>query len=111
MTIYTGEEPSGKGELQKLEGASHHAEGVETEKEKTSNTRVQEADPPVWDDQDEVPALHFRTWIALAAMFILNLVQLVALQGPPAVVSVPFSSLARALSFSGWLTLAVAARS
>lgn len=40
----------------------------------------------VYDDVDEEPELHARTYIALAAMFLLNLVQVVALQGPPAVV-------------------------
>jgi hypothetical protein len=40
----------------------------------------------VYDDVDEEPELHARTYIALAAMFSLNLVQVVALQGPPAVV-------------------------
>ena len=40
----------------------------------------------VYDEVDEEPELHARTYIALAAMFLLNLVQVVALQGPPAVV-------------------------
>jgi hypothetical protein len=40
----------------------------------------------VYDDNDEEPELHARTYIALIAMFILNMVQVVALQGPPAVV-------------------------
>lgn len=40
----------------------------------------------VYDDVDEEPELHARTYIALLAMFLLNLVQVVALQGPPAVV-------------------------
>ena len=40
-----------------------------------------------YENDDEEPELHARTWIALAAMFLLNMVQLVALQGPPAVVS------------------------
>lgn len=39
-------------------------------------------------DEDELePELHFRTWLAIAAMFTLNLVQVFALLGPPAVVS------------------------
>lgn len=38
-------------------------------------------------DGEEEPELHFRTWIALGSMFLLNLVQVFALQGPPAVVS------------------------
>ncbi|KAK5095834.1 hypothetical protein LTS08_007971 [Lithohypha guttulata] len=38
-------------------------------------------------DGDEEPEIHMRTWIALAAMFLLNYVQVIALQGPPAVLS------------------------
>lgn len=40
----------------------------------------------VYNEADEEPELHARTYLALLAMFILNLVQVVALQGPPAVV-------------------------
>ena len=40
----------------------------------------------VYENVDEEPELHARTYIALAAMFLLNFVQIVALQGPPAVV-------------------------
>lgn len=36
-----------------------------------------------YNEVDEEPSIHVRTYIALAAMFMLNLVQLVALQGPP----------------------------
>lgn len=39
-----------------------------------------------YDDVDEEPELHARTYVAVAAMFMLNLVQVFALQGPPAVV-------------------------
>ena len=48
---------------------------------------VHAEDNPVYDAADEEPEIHLRTWIALAAMFLLNLVQVFALQGPPAVVS------------------------
>ena len=41
-----------------------------------------------YDNIDEEPELTSRTWIALAAMFFLNLVHIVALQGPPAVVGI-----------------------
>jgi hypothetical protein len=41
----------------------------------------------VYDDNEEEPELHARTYFALLAMFFLNLVQVFALQGPPAVVS------------------------
>lgn len=42
-------------------------------------------DDIVYDGEEE-PEIHMRTWIALASMFLLNLVQVFALQGPPAVV-------------------------
>ena len=47
---------------------------------------VTSEDNLVYDDVDEEPELHARTYIALASMFVLNLVQVFALQGPPAVV-------------------------
>lgn len=40
----------------------------------------------VYDDLDEEPEIHLRTWIAMLSMFLLNFVQVFALQGPPAVV-------------------------
>ena len=40
----------------------------------------------VYDHDDDEPELHLRTYFALAAMFLLNLVQVLALQAPPAVV-------------------------
>lgn len=39
------------------------------------------------EDADQEPEIHLRTYIALAAMFALNYVQIIALQGPPVVVS------------------------
>ena len=39
-----------------------------------------------YDDNEQEPEIHARTYFALAAMFFLNLVQVLALQGPPAVV-------------------------
>ena len=36
-----------------------------------------------YDLVDEEPEVHWRTYLATAAMFLLNLVQVVALQGPP----------------------------
>lgn len=36
-----------------------------------------------YDLVSEEPEVHFRTYLATAAMFLLNLVQVVALQGPP----------------------------
>lgn len=40
----------------------------------------------VYENLEEEPELHARTYLALASMFLLNLVQVFALQGPPAVV-------------------------
>lgn len=40
----------------------------------------------VYDNDEEEPEVHLRTCLALAAMFLLNLVQVFGLQGPPAVV-------------------------
>lgn len=40
----------------------------------------------VYENAEEEPELHARTYLALASMFLLNLVQVFALQGPPAVV-------------------------
>lgn len=44
--------------------------------------------PDKMNDIEEVePEFHARTWIALAAFFLLNYTQVLALQGPAAVVS------------------------
>lgn len=45
-------------------------------------------DSLTYTDIDKEPEFHARTWIALGSMFLLNLVQVFALQGPPAVVSI-----------------------
>jgi hypothetical protein len=37
-------------------------------------------------EEDEEPELHAQTYFALAAMFLLNLVQVFGLLGPPTVV-------------------------
>lgn len=41
----------------------------------------------VYSDVDTEPEIHLRTYIAVAAMLFLNYVQVIALQGPPVVVS------------------------
>jgi hypothetical protein len=46
----------------------------------------------VYDDDDEEPVIHIRTYIALLSMFLMNFVQTFALQGPPSVVSQSSSS-------------------
>lgn len=40
-----------------------------------------------YTDEDEEPVLHHRTYIALLSLFILNFVQVVALNGPASIVS------------------------
>ncbi len=47
----------------------------------------------VYANTEEEPDLHARTYIAVGAIFILYLVQVMALQGPPAVVSCTFAPL------------------
>lgn len=44
----------------------------------------------VYDNVDEEPELHARTYIAILAVFLINIVQVFALQGPPAVVCTAF---------------------
>ena len=41
----------------------------------------------IYENDEEEPELHARTYVAFGAMFLLNLVQVFALQGPPAVVT------------------------
>lgn len=41
---------------------------------------------PANSEEEAVPDLHVRTWIAVAAFFLLNYVQVIALQGPATVV-------------------------
>lgn len=67
--------PTSELPMEKTSGAVRHVEDAVTE------------EANLVYDEDEEPELHTRTWIALASMFILNLVQVFALQGPPAVVS------------------------
>jgi hypothetical protein len=43
-----------------------------------------------YNDDEREPEIHARTYYALAAMFLLNMVQVVALQGPPAAVCIVF---------------------
>lgn len=71
------------------------ADGVSVEKktETTYKEHFEYVDPNYdennlcYDEEDQEPELHARTYVALFAMFILNGVQVLALQGPPAVVS------------------------
>lgn len=70
-------------------------EAQEDERSKPSDASDLEktTSPPsgnlVYENVDEEPVIHIRTWIALASMFLMNFVQTFALQGPPSVVSKP----------------------
>lgn len=72
--------PNGPGQAPSPDKEKNLSEEKHLERIVTSESNL------VYDDVDEEPELHARTYIALAAMFLLNLVQVVALQGPPAVV-------------------------
>lgn len=52
----------------------------------------------VYDHDDEEPEIHTRTYLAVMAMLLLNMVQVLALQGPPAVVST-----SRKEAYKAWL--------
>lgn len=43
--------------------------------------------PMVYDDDEAEPELHARTWMAIAAMCVLNFAQVLVLFGPTSVVS------------------------
>lgn len=63
---------------------------VEEKKDFSGENRIEDVSSDHnlhYDEVDLEPELHARTYIALFSMFMLNLVQVVALQGPPAVVS------------------------
>ena len=40
----------------------------------------------IYNNAEEEPELHLRTWIAVSSMILLNFIQVFALQGPPVVV-------------------------
>lgn len=60
----------------KASGFEKHLERVDVENEDL-----------VYDDAEHEPELHFRTWIALASMFLYNYVIIITLLSPAAVVS------------------------
>ena len=66
---------------EKTFGDEKHVEHVVTSSDNVGSGNL------VYDDNEEEPELHLRTYIALAAMLLLNLVQVLALMGPPSVVS------------------------
>ena len=57
--------------------AAQHVEGISPDQSEANLT---------YEDDDEEPELHARTYIAIVAMLMLNMVQVFGLQGPPAVV-------------------------
>lgn len=63
--------------------ATHHKE-YQFEEVEHANTSIQ---PDIIDAMETEPEFHSRTWIALAAFLLLNYTQVLALQGPSAVVS------------------------
>ncbi len=60
----------------------HH---VENQGDKESEATIE--GNLVYNIIDEEPEIHLQTYIAVAAMLFLNYVQIIALQGPPVVVS------------------------
>ncbi|KIW38682.1 uncharacterized protein PV06_09632 [Exophiala oligosperma] len=71
---------SRKAESPQIEFSTQHMEKTDGSAEE----QVDAAEPNVvYDNPEEEPALHLRTWTAVGALFFLNLVQVFALQGPP----------------------------
>ncbi|KAI5458796.1 putative siderophore iron transporter [Mariannaea sp. PMI_226] len=75
-------------------GPSSESQGIshdDHDKSPEEAVHVETAPPAVsnynYVNEEEEPELHARTYFALAAMFLLNFVQVVALQGPPAVLT------------------------
>ncbi|EKC99961.1 hypothetical protein A1Q2_05725 [Trichosporon asahii var. asahii CBS 8904] len=61
-----------------------HKDGFEVEHKEVA---LEDAQGNLEYTEDAEPALHARTYMALFALFLLNMVQLVALNGPPSGVS------------------------
>ncbi|BEI84606.1 hypothetical protein CcaverHIS002_0500070 [Cutaneotrichosporon cavernicola] len=53
--------------------------------EVVNTTKDESVHDLAYDNEDEEPVLHARTYFALLALFLLNFVQLVALTGPPSI--------------------------
>jgi hypothetical protein len=68
---------------------SYHVErcGLSGEADDTAKSQCVNKANLTYDNVEDEPEIHLRTWIAAAAMFLLNFVQIIALQGPPVVVS------------------------
>ncbi len=73
-----------------MESPTESRHGIEDAKTHGDSAFVETARPPSsdlnYDEAELEPAIHARTYFALVAMFLLNMVQVLALQGPPAVV-------------------------
>jgi hypothetical protein len=54
---------------------------------------------------DEVPELHIKTWLALAAMGVIQYTSLLALVSPSAVVSLPQNTISDSGTRIIWLTI------
>ena len=68
-------------------------EEASTEKEPSRYQQIEKIDVDqddlVYDDADHEPELHYRTYIALGAMFLLNFVNTFSVFSPPVAVSSP----------------------
>ncbi|KAF7546138.1 hypothetical protein G7046_g9399 [Stylonectria norvegica] len=78
-------EPTTKDQTPASLGISRVESDINGDFEKAEMSSMEEN--PVYDNIDEEPVIHIRTWIALASMFMMNFVQTFALQGPPSVLS------------------------
>ncbi len=78
-------------ECQDAKGRASHVEAAAAsdQHEKDVEVNLMEDANLVYEVEDTEPEIHIRTWIAVAAMLFLNFVQVIALQGPPVVVSQP----------------------
>ena len=79
-TIAPTRPPAGEATLEGNSKSHDQYELQETEYVEQSNANL------TFDEDEDEPELHARTWIALAAMHLVVFTQVVALQSPPAVV-------------------------
>ena len=66
---------------------SHLHEGDKFSESNTHLENVGLKENLIYDDAEHEPQLRFRTWVALAAMWLFNYVAILALLSPPVVVS------------------------
>jgi hypothetical protein len=85
-----------RGENPKLAPQNHLPDGEKVDEDVFQPKIVPvPEDDYYYDNNEDEPELHVRTYLALAAMFLLNMVQVLALQGPPAVVRNHLTNLTR----------------